>query len=256
MARRSNSTASGSHDDTRTAILRAATQEFAEAGPAGARTDSIARAAGVNKALLHYYFGSKEALYAAALELVFTGMLERQLAVLRGPGSAGQRLLRYFVSHFHYLASNRGFARMAEYEMMRARKGTPSHIPQMVSSCFAPLMATVRGVIEEGIGSGEFRAVDPGQFALSMTGVNVFYFIASPVMREITGMEPMSPEMMARRRAAILDLAAAALFADREHGLKIAAEVLAECDKVKLDATKWQISKPETEKINIRGKRQ
>ena len=43
-------------DSRRASILRAAMAEFAEQGVAGARTDAIARAAGVNKALLHYYF--------------------------------------------------------------------------------------------------------------------------------------------------------------------------------------------------------
>jgi TetR/AcrR family transcriptional regulator len=50
-------------DDTKTAIARAATAEFAEFGFHGARTARIARAAGVNKQLLFYYFGTKTGLY-------------------------------------------------------------------------------------------------------------------------------------------------------------------------------------------------
>jgi len=72
-------------EDSRSAILRAAIKLFAEEGEAGARTDTIARAAGVNKALLHYYFGTKEALYGAVLEEVFTGLAERFRQVLGGP---------------------------------------------------------------------------------------------------------------------------------------------------------------------------
>ena len=51
--------------DTRAAILAAAEQIFAKAGLDGARTDAIAAAAGVNKALLYYYFKSKDGLYEA-----------------------------------------------------------------------------------------------------------------------------------------------------------------------------------------------
>jgi TetR/AcrR family transcriptional regulator len=47
-------------------ILRSARAEFAARGFAGARVDRIARAAGLNKQLIYYYFGSKQALYAAA----------------------------------------------------------------------------------------------------------------------------------------------------------------------------------------------
>jgi len=53
-------------DNARSRILDAATQEFSANGLAGARTERIAEAAGVNKALLYYYFRSKDALYAAA----------------------------------------------------------------------------------------------------------------------------------------------------------------------------------------------
>ena len=57
-------------DQTRTRILDAAVREFSENGLAGARTEQIAEAAGVNKALLYYYFKGKNALYAAALEWI------------------------------------------------------------------------------------------------------------------------------------------------------------------------------------------
>ena len=53
---------------TRAAILEAAEGIFAEVGLAGARIDAIAGAAGINKAMLYYYFKSKEGLYRAVLE--------------------------------------------------------------------------------------------------------------------------------------------------------------------------------------------
>ena len=55
--------------ETRSRILDAALREFSAHGLAGARTEQIAAAAGVNKALIYYYFESKEKLYLAALEL-------------------------------------------------------------------------------------------------------------------------------------------------------------------------------------------
>ena len=54
--------------ETREAILEAAEHIFGDEGLEGARTDAIATAAGVNKALLYYYFRSKEGLYRAVLE--------------------------------------------------------------------------------------------------------------------------------------------------------------------------------------------
>ena len=230
-------------EDTRHAILRAAVAEFSELGMAGARTDSIARAAGVNKALLHYYYGSKDALYSAVLDEVLAGYLETHLAVLRGEGTPGERILRYFLAHFNHLAAHGAFSRLMEYEMMRARKGHPSHIARLVTNCLGPLNKAVRETIAEGIRTGEFRRIDPGQFALSITGANVFYFVAVPVVAEINGWDPRSPEMLELRRTAVLDLAAAALFADREQGLFLAQAVREE-------------SKSSKAQRNPRGKRQ
>ena len=58
-------------EDARTRILEAALREFSANGLAGARTERIAEGAGVNKALLYYYFRSKDALYAARLACRF-----------------------------------------------------------------------------------------------------------------------------------------------------------------------------------------
>jgi TetR/AcrR family transcriptional regulator len=57
----------GQPEQSRIAILDAAVREFAREGVAGARTDAIAKSAGVNKALLYYYFKDKEAIYQAVL---------------------------------------------------------------------------------------------------------------------------------------------------------------------------------------------
>src|SRR5437879_10091446 len=86
----------GEPEKTRAAILKAALEEFSNEGVAGARTDEIARRAGVNKALLYYYFKDKEGLYGAALEQVFSGLSARVMAVLeRQDLPPRQRLLHY-----------------------------------------------------------------------------------------------------------------------------------------------------------------
>ena len=66
----------GRPEESRAAILQAAVREFSREGVAGARTDAIARAAGVNKALLYYYFKDKETLYGAVLDQVFGGLTQ------------------------------------------------------------------------------------------------------------------------------------------------------------------------------------
>ena len=71
--------------DTRAAILAAAEEVFAKAGLDGARIDAIAAAAGVNKALLYYYFKSKDGLYEAVIDDQFREFNRQALAVLEAP---------------------------------------------------------------------------------------------------------------------------------------------------------------------------
>src|SRR6266436_3406434 len=95
---------------TRRAILAAAATVFAKSGLAGARTDAIAAKAGVNKALLYYYFDSKENLYEAVLEDHFGEFNHQALAVLSSPGSAREILLRYVSLHFDFISARHQYA--------------------------------------------------------------------------------------------------------------------------------------------------
>jgi len=213
-------------EDTRAAILRAAIDAFAEAGEAGARTDAIAHAAGVNKALLHYYFGTKDGLYGAVLEEVFTGLAERFRGVLGGPGSPGERLLRYFLAHFEHLGDSNPFARLLGHELMRARAGQSTRISRIVTLCFGPLYAALVALLEEGMAAGELRRQEPGPAIQALTGANVFYFISAPFYREIAGRDPREPELLARQRAALLEGAGTLLFSDPERGRALARAIL------------------------------
>jgi TetR/AcrR family transcriptional regulator len=209
--------ASPRSEASRDAILRAAVAEFSEQGPAGARMDAIARAAGVNKALLHYYFGTKEGLHQAVLDAIFGPVRDHALALLRGPGSAGERLLTYFLTHFDRLALG-DTARLMAFEMMRAREGQPSNLPRLARILFTPVHQALARVFRDGLDAGELRPGDPDQVFKALTGINVFYFISAPAYREIDGEDPRDAAQVARQRGHMLGVAATLLFADPRGG--------------------------------------
>src|ERR1700742_4715797 len=105
---------------SRSAILQAALVEFASEGLAGARMDAIAEAAGVNKALLYYYFQDKDDLYGAILDSFFARLLERIMEVCDRPGTAGERFLSYVRAHFDSIAESPYYAHIFMGEMMTA----------------------------------------------------------------------------------------------------------------------------------------
>ncbi|MYW70234.1 TetR family transcriptional regulator [Streptomyces sp. SID8379] len=81
---------------TRERILNAAREEFAERGYEKTSVRGIAKAAGVDSALVHHYFGTKEQVFAAAIEVAFAPALEAPAAVEDGPlDGVGERLTRF-----------------------------------------------------------------------------------------------------------------------------------------------------------------
>jgi TetR/AcrR family transcriptional regulator len=202
----------GRPQQSRAAILQAAVREFAREGVAGARTDAIAHAAKVNKALLYYYFKDKEALYGAVLDQVFGGLIACVGEVLSRDLPPREKILAYAGAHFDYVASHPLYPRIVQGEMMGAGRGRANHLERIVKKYFRPLFGRVAEVLKAGQAAGEFRQVDPLHFVPSMIAVIVFYFTSAPVMRLMTGKDPLAPERVAARRAAVLDFISAALF--------------------------------------------
>jgi TetR/AcrR family transcriptional regulator len=202
-------------EQTRQAILNAAVGEFAAEGIAGARTDAIARAAKVNKALLYYYFKDKETLYGAVLDRVFAGLVAAIQVQLDRELPAAEKILACAGAHFDYIAGSPVYPRLVMREMMRAGRNGMPHLRRLVERYLRPLFTRLAQVIAEGVRTGEFRRVDPMQFIPSMVALVVFYFSSSPVVRLMTGEDPLSLERVAARRAAVLDFISAALFSGR-----------------------------------------
>ncbi len=215
-------------DQTRARILDAAITEFSENGLAGARTDEIAAAAGVNKALLYYYFRGKDALYAAALETVAERVVSASLALMSKHLSAGERLVRFALNHFDRIHSQRAFQSLMQQEMVRLRQGEESALGPLVDKVFRPMMDPLKELLAEGMRTRELIRVDAWQMMYAALGANVFYFLSGPVMGILRGKNPFERKALkARRKAAILYLGQT-VFVDRRHGARVAARVLAQ----------------------------
>jgi TetR/AcrR family transcriptional regulator len=197
---------------SRAAILRAAAEEFAEHGIAGARTETIAREARVNKALLYYYFKDKETLYGAVLDNAFSGLKTTVFGVLDSDLPPRAKIMAYVGTYFDFIASNQVYPKLMQREMMRAREGHSPHIEKLVKNYFQPIFARVSELLRKGIAEGEFRKIDPAHFIPSMVAMIIFYFSSAPVMQKIVRFNPLAPERIAERRAAVLDFISAGLF--------------------------------------------
>ncbi len=140
----------------RTRILTAAEEIFAEQGYRGATTAAIAERAGLPKANVHYYFGTKEALYRAVLDDILSlwlGELDR-LTEDSDPADALADYIRAKIVHSRErpLAS-----RVYANEMIRGAKHTRDFLKQDLKS----LVKTKSRVLESWVAQGKMEAIDP-----------------------------------------------------------------------------------------------
>lgn len=225
-------------DQTRTRILEAAIRQFSRNGLAGARTEQIAEEAGVNKALIYYYFESKEKLYAVALDAVSAKIRDKSMAIFLRAGSPGERVLRTSLDHFDRIISQHEFQSFVQQEMMRMHKGEQGELPTLVKRIFAPVHTMYQAMVREGIASGELIDVDSLQVQLSTLGANVMFFLSAPVWRLMLDFDAYTPEGIAARRKASVEFLGQALFIDRKHGAELAAKVLADTPMPEVDGNR------------------
>jgi AcrR family transcriptional regulator len=147
-------------DRTRQDILNVATAEFASAGFSGARVDMIAERTRTSKRMIYYYFGSKEGLYLAALEKVYSELraAERNLdAALDDPRDALQQLIELT---FDYQDAHPEFVRLVNTE--NVNNGRYIEQSKTIRALNIGIIDVLASILERGQEQGLFRSgLDP-----------------------------------------------------------------------------------------------
>ncbi|HEX8925101.1 MAG TPA: TetR/AcrR family transcriptional regulator [Terriglobales bacterium] len=214
----------GRPEQSRSAILHAALEEFGAHGLDGARIDTIARNAAVNKALVYYYFEDKQALYAAVLEefmaLRSAGMAE----VLASELPPGEKLLTLARRQFDFMAQHSVYPRLM-FEAFSGKRLQVRVLKHMVERYIRPVSAAMEQLVEEGKRSGELVPMPGAHIGQTLAANTVFYFASAPMAEIITGQDPLAPAAIKRQCFNVLQLFASTFFVDREHGFRIARKV-------------------------------
>ena len=170
------------------AILAAAKEEFLEKGYDGARTTSIAQAAGVTHAMLHYYFKTKdqlfERIFMETIGVLGQGIIE---VFTQNSKPFKERMQEALELHFNVLKAN---PRLPLF-MIREIASRPERftiIKNVVGTFAGSLLNTMQHDIDQACESGEIIAIDAPTLLLDMLSLNVFPFIVKPVFETATGL--------------------------------------------------------------------
>lgn len=151
--------------EARDRLLRAAEKLFAERGFAATAVHEITNAAGVNRALLYYYFEDKHSLYAAVIDEGIAQFIRMLDGTLASPGSYVDRLAAFVHGYLDLTWSHPDMCRVMD------RCHLDGHQEEFrLLEKFAAGMARLEGFFRDGVAAGEFRAVDPAIAARSFIG--------------------------------------------------------------------------------------
>ena len=163
-------------------ILAAAAAEFADRGFGGARVDRIARRARVNKAMLYYHFGSKQALYRALLRRHFTLAAERLRAIASAAGSPADKLDRVVAGLADLIREHEAFPAI----MLREVAEGGAHLDRDTLSALVSVPRAFFAIVQEGVAAGLFRPVHPIVAYFSTLAPIVFFLAAGRIRSEVT----------------------------------------------------------------------
>lgn len=180
-------------EETRSKILAAADALFGETGFDATTTRDISERSGVNKALIHYHFGSKDELLLALLEDYYARLGQRLTAALAKPRDFDEQVQTLLEVYADFLAENRSFARIVQREIASGQH------TQWIVERTLPLFQVGVSWLNAELGRSS-KAMDAVQLLTTAYGLVVTWFTHGEVLRALTGKDPFSPAALANRK--------------------------------------------------------
>ena len=165
-------------------ILEAAEQEFLDKGFAGAKTTAIAKRAGVNHAMIHYYFRTKENLFTMVFQQKIRILAESFSQSFNEELSFFDQLKLAIGTHFDFIAANPRLLFFVYGEIItndRRKK-------MLVQSVFPKLKGIVKRLkdgIDAEVENGTIRFIRPTELLMNIIALNAITFLAMPLLQII-----------------------------------------------------------------------
>jgi TetR/AcrR family transcriptional regulator len=202
--------------DTEQRILQAARTVFLRRGTAGARMQEIAKEAGVNQALLHYYFRSKERLSTAVFQQIASRIFPALVQTLAADVSLDEKIDGVIGVYLENLSQNPFVAGYLISELHH----NPDRVQQLVAGAIGAdpqtvlpsLLKKLERQIDERVRAGSMRRIQPQQLVINLVSLCIFPFAARPMLSIVLGMDdPAFARFIAQRRKELPEFVSNAL---------------------------------------------
>jgi len=183
---------------TKSRILHAAREEFAQRGLEGARVDRIAERSGANKRMIYHYFENKDGLYKTVLENIYAELRAHE-ASLNLEQHTPIDAINLLVEHtFHYFHRNVEAVRLLNDENLHDARHVEGSKP--IAGLRLNLLDTISDTLDRGVAAGLFRKnINPAHFYITVASVCYFPISNAATLKAFLGVEINSKKDLALR---------------------------------------------------------
>jgi TetR/AcrR family transcriptional regulator len=195
-------------ENTEQKILSAAMDIFVKKGKHGAKMQEIADAAHINKAMLHYYFRTKENLYLKVFENVFSQGFSTLNKSFETSGNFESKIAEFVDQYTSVIVKNPQIPLFILGEMSEGAASTSSVFEHILLNQKFNLPQLFLENLQTAIKNGEIKIMDPRQILITILGSVAFFFIAEPLLSIFLKKDPKynREAFIEQRKKAIVDI--------------------------------------------------
>lgn len=198
-------------DSTEQKIFDAAHEVFVQKGMDGAKMQEIADRAGINKALLHYYYRSKEKLYESVARAIIGRAVPAVLQIIENEQPLEEKIPR-FIDFYISLISRNTFIPL--FILSEINKH-PDRFFETILPKQLPQPEVFFRQVEAEIAAGRIRPIKPQHLLVHTISMCVFPFLGKPMLRIVLGMSPEEMKaFMEERKVEVTEFVLASLRPD------------------------------------------
>ena len=169
-------------ENTEEQILDAAKNVFQTKGMDGARMQEIADKAGINKAMLHYYYRSKQLLFEAVFKNAFSLLAPQLNAILNDDSSIEDKIKKFTSNYISFILKHPYLPNFIIQELNRNQ----DFILKLKNNKGFPNLNRFKKQVDEEVKKGIIKPISAEQLFINILALNIFPFVAKPLIMAFT----------------------------------------------------------------------
>ncbi len=188
------------NQDTEGQILKAAENVFQKKGMDGARMQEIADEAGINKAMLHYYYRSKQLLFEAVFTKAFSLLAPQLNKILNDDSSIEEKVKNFTHNYITFIAKHPYLPNFIIQELNR----NPNFFEKIQQNTAFPTLGKFKNQVTAEVEQGILKPIDGEQLFINIISLNIFPFVATPLIKGLLKINDKAfKKMMQERKVSV-----------------------------------------------------